>query len=219
MIVQALAQSLPRSVRIQGATYDPAHVARWRAWLSDEEQALLSSFGAEVRRHEFLAGRAAARTLLGACLGRAPADVPLRRAEDGAVDVKADDWRVSIAHSGGRALAAAARHPVGADLEEIRPRDAAVADFLFRPDERDCVDALPYAFEAALVLCWALKESVLKARRTGFRMSPKALRLTVVPERDRAVVQVEEGEAWIVCYTRLGDYWGAVAVPDEMHSA
>ena len=219
MMVHALAQSLPRGVQVQGVTHDSTHAAQWRAWLSDEEQTLLSSFGAETRRHEFLAGRAAARELLGACLDVSPADVPLRRADDAAVDVVGRDWHVSIAHSGGHALAAVACYALGADLEHIKPRDPAIADFLFAPEARGLVDSLPYAPDAALVLCWALKEAVLKARRSGFRTSPKALRLAVDPARDTAAVQVEEGQAWTVFFARLGDYWGTVAVPDDVRSA
>lgn len=215
MIVDALAQSLPPGVQIHGATYNPTHRDQWRAWLSEEEQALLSSFGAETRRHEFLAGRAAARQLLGACLDVPPADVPLRRAEDDAVDVPGSDWKVSIAHSGGHALAAAARHPVGSDLEHIRSRDPAIVDFLFPPEDRGCVDALPYAFDAALVLCWTLKEAVLKARRSGFRTSPKDLRLTVDPASETARVEIEEGRSWHLFYARLEGYWTAVALPSR----
>jgi 4'-phosphopantetheinyl transferase len=148
----------------------------------------------------------------------APPAVPLRRAPDDAVDVVGHDWRVSIAHSGGHAVAAAARHAVGVDLEHIEPRDSAIVDFLFAPEDRGLVDTLPYGPDAALVLCWALKEAVLKARRSGFRTTPKALRLTVDPPRDRAAVQVEGGQAWAVSFARLGDYWGTVAVPQEVAS-
>ena len=216
MIVHALAQSLPRGVRVQGATYEAARVSQWRAWLSDEEQGLLSSFGAESRRQEFLAGRAVARELLADCLGVPPPEVPLRRASDDAVDVDAADWRLSIAHSGGRALAAVAQHPVGADLEAIRSRDPALVEFLFPPDEHGYVEALPYAFDAALVLCWALKEAVLKARRSGFRRSPKDLHLRLDPATETAEVQVRGGRVWTLCYARLDGFWGAVARPKSL---
>ena len=177
---------------------------------------MLASFGAEARRHDFLAGRAAARGLLGDCLGMMPVEVPLRRAADDAVDIVGHNWQVSIAHSEGRALAAAARFPVGADLEAIRSRDPAVVDFLFAPDERGCVDALPYAFDAALVLCWALKEAVLKARRSGLRRSPKDLHLTVDPPIETATVQVRDEKTWTLHYARLDGFWGTVAVPKRV---
>ncbi len=214
MTVHPLARLLPSSVFLRGLTYDETEAALWREWVSDEEQACIDSFGAEKRRREFLAGRAAARDLLAERLDTTPARVPLRRAADDAVDVEGADWDVSIAHSGPHAIAACARHPIGADLDHIQPRDSAIERFLFAPEDRGLVDALPYDADAALVLCWTLKEAVLKARRSGFRTSPKDLQLTVQPEAHSARVDVEEGKRWTLSYARLDEYWGAVAVPD-----
>lgn len=213
MKIDPLVEALPASVGLRAVVYEAGAAATWRTWLSPEERDCLATFGAETRKQDFLAGRAAARDLLADCLDVAPADVPLRRAADGAVDVTGADWRLSIAHSRGRALAAAARHPVGADLEEIRSRDPAIAEFLFPPEARGIVDTLPYAFDAALILCWTLKEAVLKARRSGFRRSPKELDLAVDPATETAVIQVRDGRAWHLFYTRLDDFWGAVALP------
>lgn len=174
----------------------------------------MTSFGAVSRQHEFLLGRALARGLLGSCLEMAPAEVSLCRAEDDGLDVEEEGWFVSIAHSEEVALVGAAQHHLGVDLEAIRPRDAAVADFLFAPEDRGMVERLPYDFDAALVLCWSLKESVLKARRSGFRRSPKELRMSVAPAEGEARVRVEEGRVWTVAYARMGDFWGTVAIPE-----
>jgi 4'-phosphopantetheinyl transferase len=130
------------------------------------------------------------------------------------VDVVGTNWRVSISHSGPHALAAAARHRIGVDLEHIEPREPAISRFLFAPEDRGLVDALPYPSDAALILCWTLKEAVLKARRTGFRTSPKELSLRVQPERETALIEGEDGGRWTVLFSRLADYWGAVAYPE-----
>lgn len=213
MTVDALVQRVPQSVSLSGVTYDEAEAHEWCEWLSAEEEACIASFGAEKRRREFLAGRAAARRLLAEQLDTTPAQVPLHRAEDDAVDVEAEDWRVSIAHSGPRAVAACARHPVGVDLEHVEPRDPAIARFLFAPEHRGLIDTLPHDADAALILCWTLKEATLKARRSGFRTSPKDLQLTVAPEAASARVEVEGGKRWMVQYAALDGYWGAVALP------
>jgi 4'-phosphopantetheinyl transferase len=215
MTLDALARRLPASVRLRAVTYDEAAVPRWRSWLSAEEDGCIASFGADIRRREFLAGRAAARALLADCLGCPPAEVPLRRAADDAVDVEAAGWHVSIAHSGPHALAACAQHALGADLEHVEPRDPEIADFLFAPEDRGFVDTLPYGPDAALVLCWTLKEAVLKARRSGFRLSPKGLRLSVDAEAHTATVAVDDGGRWRLGYDRLEGYWAAVAVPSS----
>ncbi|MFP4229169.1 MAG: 4'-phosphopantetheinyl transferase family protein, partial [Salinivenus sp.] len=207
MVSPPLASRLPSSVSLLGVIYDETSIPRWRDWLSEEERGRLMSFGSDQRKEAFLAGRAVARRLLGAKMDVAPAKVPLRRAEDGAVDVVGTDWHVSIAHSGPRALAAAARHNVGGDVERIVPRDPEVARFLLRPDERDLLDTLPYDRNRALLLVWTLKESVLKARRTGFRTSPKGLRLTVNAAAETATAIVEQTERWTVSFATWDDYW------------
>lgn len=213
MTVDSLSSGLPESVALSAVTYDGDDASTWYDWLSAEERVCIASFGAETRRREFLAGRAAARQLLAEPLDTTPDRVPLRRADDDAVDVEAGDWRVSIAHSGPHAIAACARHPIGADLEHVEPRDPAIARFLFAPEDRGLAEALPYDANSALVLCWTLKEATLKARRTGFRTSPKELHLTVEPADQQARVEVEGGGRWTLVYARLDDYWGGVAVP------
>lgn len=213
MTIAPLAGRLPSTAHLRGVTYDASAAQTWIQWLSQEEKALFTSFGAEKRQREFLAGRAAARELLAEVLDRKPAQVPLRRAADEGVDVEEGDWQVSIAHSGSHALAGCARHRIGVDLEHIEPRDPNVAQFLLHPDEQGLLDTLPYEKNTALLLCWTLKEAVLKARRTGFRTSPKTIHLTVEAENDEATATVVGGERWILRFAELDGYWGAVALP------
>jgi len=213
MTADALSRRLPSSVALRAVTYDVEAARTWTTWLSAEEAACLETFGAESRRREFVAGRAAARQLLSDALSMPPAAVPLRRDADGGVSVTGPSWQVSIAHSGPHAVAATAGHAVGVDLEHIEPRDPAVADFLFAPADRDWPRRLPYDADAALILCWVLKEATLKARRSGFRTSPKDLRLAVDPETETATVQVDGGREWRLVYAHLDAYWAAVAWP------
>jgi len=215
MMMDSFAQLLPSSVWTRAVVYEEEAAETWHRWLSHEESACHASFGSEKRRQEFVAGRAAARRLLADCLDCAPGEVPLRRAEDDAVDVEATDWHVSIAHSGLRAIAACAQHRIGVDLERIQPRDSAIARFLFAPEDRGLVEALPYSSDASLILCWTLKEATLKARRSGFRTSPKALMLDVQPEAGRATVRIKEERQWTVRFSRLDGFWAAVAVPSS----
>jgi 4'-phosphopantetheinyl transferase len=207
----------------------------WRTWLSEAERTCLESFGSEKRRREFIAGRAAARSLLAHRLSCDPADVPLRIANDGAVDVVRDapdgstadgPIHLSIAHSGPHAVAAVSEEAVGVDLEEIVPRDARLERFLMAPDQRGLIGDWPYDRDASLVLAWTLKEAVLKARRSGFRLSPKKLHLTLNVAGDEddgrgeATISVAEGDTWRVWFDRVGSsatesgssYWCAVGL-------
>lgn len=160
-------------------TYDPAHAEAAEALLSAEERARMATFLHAGRRRSFALGRAAARTLLAEQLGVAPAQVPLCVADDGGVDVDGAAIRVSIAHSGEHAVAAVAPRPVGIDLEHIAPRHENLSRFLLHPDEYAAFDALPLDHTRSVILCWTLKEATLKALRTGFRRSPKKLRLAI----------------------------------------
>jgi 4'-phosphopantetheinyl transferase len=127
-----------------------------------------------------------------------------------------------------------AEHPPGIDLEAIASRDAGLERFLMAPEQRGMIDDWPHGRDEALVLVWTLKEAVLKARRSGFRTSPKKLRLSIHPvgERDEEIgvqnenahpasgqarISVENGQEWTVSYTSVptdrANYWFAVAIP------
>lgn len=182
--------------------------------LPHDERLQLEGFRHERRRHEFALGRATARALLAERLGVAAQDVPLRVAEDGAPELDGDLY-VSIAHTRTRgqtrAAAVAASRPVGVDLEQVRPRRPDLYRFLLRPDDYDVLDQLPLDHDAAQVLIWTLKEATLKALRTGFRLSPKKLRLSVEPERQAATVRTEEGALWSLRYAERDGCFLAVA--------
>lgn len=238
-VIRGFHQRTDGAVQMRAVTDDDSEPSAqrdtWRTWLSDEERACLASFGSEKRRREFIAGRAAARSLLAHRLSCDPADVPLRIADDGAVDVMHDGsvmhdasegppiHHLSIAHSGPHAVAAISGQPVGVDLEEIAPRDAGLERFLMAPDQRGLIEEWPYGRDASLVLAWTLKEAVLKARRSGFRLSPKKLHLTLNAAgaehngRGEATLTVAEGTTWRVLFDRIAtdgenrSFWCAVA--------
>lgn len=181
------------------------------------ERAQAEGFGHEKRRRTFALGRATARTLLAERLGVAAPDVPLRVAADGAPEVEGPPLHVSIAHAATSertlAVAAVGGRPLGVDLEPIRPRRPDLYRFILHPDEYDLLERLPLDHDVAQVLLWTLKEATLKALRTGFRLSPKKLRLTVVPERQSAAVEVEGREGWMLRYEERNGCYLAVAFP------
>ena len=186
--------------------------------LPSEERAQAEGFGSAKRRREFALGRTAARTLLAERLAVAAPDVPLRIAADGAPELDEPALHVSIAHAGTAAqtlaVAAVGARPLGVDLEPIRPRRPDLYRFLLHPDEYGLMEHLPHEHDAAQVLLWTLKEATLKAMRTGFRVSPKKLRLTVEPERRAATVRVEEETRWSLRYTERDGCFLAVAFAD-----
>ncbi|NBC87650.1 MAG: 4'-phosphopantetheinyl transferase superfamily protein [Bacteroidetes bacterium] len=222
-------------LRLRAVTYETEHVQRWRSWLSEVEGEKAASYGSDKRRREFLAGRAAARQLLADATGGRPRDVRLKVAPDDAVDVVGSNWRLSIAHCGPHAVAGISRNRLGLDLEKIAPRDSGLKRFLSHPDDAEVLQRLPFDEPTTLILVWSIKEAVLKARRSGFRTSPKKLRLmemdvtegggaasgsSVTPAGSTAV-SVAGGDTWRVAFTRVrtkisdrtASYWWTVAVP------
>lgn len=171
----------------------PGEAERLQALLPPVERARLQSFGHAGRRREFVLGRAAARTLLAERLGTAPREVPLVVAPDGGVEVEGADLHLSIAHSGPHAVAAVGARRLGVDLERIAPRHPGLARFLLHPEERASFEALALDHTRSCILYWTLKEATLKAMRTGFRTSPKKLRLDVDLGTRRSVARVEGG--------------------------
>jgi len=159
----------------------------------------------------FTLGRAAARTLLAERLDLAPAEVPLHVADDGGVDVVGAAMKVSISHSGGHAVAAVAERVVGIDLERIAPRHPRLPGFLLHPDEYPVFEALPLDRARALMLYWTLKEATLKALRTGFRRSPKEIRLSVDLAAETGLAHIVEEAPMHLRFTERGSYYLAVA--------
>ena len=186
-----------------------------RALLDPGERARCEAFGSAERRRSFVAGRTALKTLMARCTGQSPGTVRIHVAADGSLDVAGPRY-ASLAHSGDWAVAAQASVPVGIDLEQIQPRDAAVARFLFAPTDRDTLHTLPGTESERLVLAWTLKEAVLKARRSGFRCSPKHIQLHVDAAARTAcavVTRTPPHDRWHLTFGRRHGCWWAWAVP------
>lgn len=205
---------LPSEIRLRWLTREGRAVDEWYEWLGQAERAEIESFGHPERREEFVTGRAALRLLLSELNGIAPDEVGLRTADDGAVEARAPDApSVSLAHTGPHAVAVAAPHPIGVDIETIQPRREDLHRFLLHPDEYHIMDELDLRRAELLVLLWTIKESTLKGLRTGFRRSPKTLRLSIDAEAGRAGINVIDGEPWEVLFERRQECWLSVAYP------
>lgn len=204
--------NLPPEIALRFASCPASEPSRLDG-LPAPEREIAASFGSAKRRREFALGRATMRALLAERLGLDEAAVPLRVAADGAPEVDAPLY-VSIAHASTAersvVVAAAAPHAVGVDIEPIRPRRPDLYRFLLHPDDFGLLDALPHEHDESQVLLWTLKEAVLKARRSGFRTSPKDVRLTVDPGAADARLG---DERWTLRYDRRDGCLVAVAFP------
>lgn len=170
-----------------------------------------------ARRH-FVLGRSALRSLLGEISGRPPADVGLWTGEDGAVRCDLPGWHCSIAHAEERIVAAAARRPIGVDVEFIRPREPGIANYMLRSDELNMFDALPLDRTRAIILCWTLKEAALKAIRIGLRQSAKACRLDISHDSGTATAEITTPPARLrAAFAEQDGYYVSIAWGDGLN--
>ena len=198
---------LPLAVSVALATTPDAAV------LSADERALCGAFASADRRLAFALGRTAARHLLAASLGLHAADVELSVGDDGAPLVPGR--HVSIAHTGRRgstvAVAAVSQDPVGIDVERVGPRRPDLWRRILAPAEHGLVDTFGGPTDAVQTLLWALKESVLKGQRTGFRAVARSVVLALDRGAGRASAVSDVSGTWEIAYARLGEAWLAVA--------
>ncbi len=137
-------------------------------WLDDSERERLGRLQRAADRDRFVLGAALVRALVADLDGDRAADVALDRTcprcgeQHGPVATPGRRWEVSVSHSGGYAVAAAAAGAVGVDVEATCPPDwhALLPDVL-APAEPPPTD------EAAFLSVWVRKEAVVKATREG----------------------------------------------------
>ncbi|WP_051678825.1 4'-phosphopantetheinyl transferase superfamily protein [Xanthobacter sp. 91] len=153
---------------------------------------------ARIARHVKADDRAArraawslARTLLGAALGRAPAEVTVARGTNGRPELVApSDIDFNLTHSGSWVAVGLARGgTIGVDVEKARGLDLwtrLAPDFMHDAD-RTRWSALPEADRAPSALRqWCGKEAVLKATGEGLAGDARGVRL---PEGGGLVVR------------------------------
>ena len=182
--------------------------------LSDKEQVFLDQISSKKRRLEFISGRLVARELAGEALGCKPEEVDLRIHEDGSLFLHNVSCGISLAHTHNGVCAAIAHQgEVGIDLETIQPRDEGLHRFFLHPDEYDLLEALPFGRHESLILCWTLKEATLKGMKTGFRCSPKKLRLAIDTDQKVADIAVEGQGIWSAHYEKRDGCYLSIAYP------
>lgn len=182
--------------------------------LSDEEKAQLETFRNPGRRRCYTFGRHTMRELVSERLAMDPEFVPLRVAPDGAPEVLQAGVHLSLAHTEtpDRVVVAAAiaARPVGADIEFIRPRREDLYRFMLAEKDYHLLELFP-DHDLAQITLWTIKEAVLKARRSGFRTSPKKIDLTLNVDLGIGVASLPDGQSWALRFGEESDCMVALA--------
>ena len=161
--------------------------------LPEVERRIALSVGAQHRRNEIAAGRAAARQALAALTGEPAERFVIDRAPDGAPVVLGGGATVSITH--GKTVAAAAvgfMDTLGIDLcdRSQAERIERVTQRYLDPDERRLAEGGDDLTWATL---WALKEAAAKALRRGL-LSDRGLHASRLASLDPARFESPELE-------------------------
>lgn len=202
------------------------------AWIHDTSIALLSPdervradrFLRAEDRLRFIASHAALRRLLGSSLGASPAALTFATLVYGKpvlAGAFAGRMDFSLSHSGSRALIGLANHPIGVDVEHIRPipDHLRIAQSHFHPDEVAALAALPPAArEGGFYACWTRKEAFVKAVGAGLSM-PLARFAVSLPPAPPALLSCEDDayapKDWSLDHLEPADgFIGAIAIAD-----
>lgn len=148
--------------------------------MNADERERLGRFRFAEDRRSFLAAHAGARILLSRLVARAPEDLTFEvsatgkpRLADGSPDID-----FSLSHARGVVAVAAARMPVGVDVEPLREIDDldGLAEIVLADDERKVLRRTPAVARSRHFLrYWTIKEALLKAAGFGFSVAPNTV--------------------------------------------
>ena len=148
--------------------------------LHPEKRARLERLPARQRELSLL-GDLLARRQAADLLGADPEELLLTQDENGRPFVPGQRVHISISHSGDQVCAAAALHPLGLDMELLRPVSDRLAEKVCSASELRWVSAGPDHAERFLRL-WTMKEAYGKFTGLGVFRAPR-LELAISGER------------------------------------
>lgn len=166
-------------------------------FLNGKESARLASLSTEKRRRDWLLGRWTAKRLLQTVIWETknttvpldlitvsnnPDGVPMIESQLPMIDGK---FSISISHSHGHALVTAVAKsdwPIGADIEQIKPRSETFIDDYFTETEALLVRQVDGALrDIQVTAVWSAKEAVLKALHLGLSVDTRAISCLIDP--------------------------------------
>ena len=164
----------------------------------------MNRFRFERDRNRYAVAHANLRRILSAYLRRPAQDIhfhanrfgkPLLADENGSRPL-----HFSLSHSQGIAvLAVASEHPVGVDVEDVKPIDSEVAAAHFSESELSDLGKLHGdEWIRGFFHCWTRKEAILKAEGVGFHLALDGFDVSLLPDAPAELLQTRErfGYAW-----------------------
>ncbi len=200
---------------VSASGYTEATESLWSRYLTDEEQVRRKSFKSPRRRLTFTMGRVAARRLLSRRLAIPETAVNLVIHESGAVDVDGFDGFLSITHTDETAVAAVSGQPIGIDIESHAERADDLYKYVLTESQYPLLGRSGLDRNSTVLICWVVKEAVVKGMRTGLRTSPAELDIELDFTTGIGRVFVTDGSEWAIRYCRSDNNHFACAFPVE----
>jgi 4'-phosphopantetheinyl transferase len=174
-------------VHVIGFALDtPEDMKAAEAVLDADERQRVNRLIFQRDRDAFIVAHATLRSVLGHCLGAAPAAVRFTRDVYGKptlADARCD-LRFNLSHSGNYALLAlAAGRAVGVDIELVRPRAPwnVARSFFARAEQAALIAENTAERSKAFYRCWTRKESFVKAVGCGLSLPLDAFDVSLEP--------------------------------------
>jgi 4'-phosphopantetheinyl transferase len=139
--------------------------------LAPEERSRADRFYTEQLSHRFAAGRAMLRGILGYYLQQDPQTIVFAYGDRGKPELAQKlPYQFNLSHSHQFALYGMSQHPLGVDLETLRPLPAVLnlAERFFAPGEFEVLRELPETERSLMFFrYWVCKEAYVKAIGQG----------------------------------------------------
>lgn len=193
------------------------------AVLSEDERARGERFLRSEDRDRYRASHAALRLVLGRALGADPRSLAFAAGPNGKPELAGavrEALGFNLSHSGRLALIGlSARHPIGVDVELIRPLSDAlrIARGHFSPDEAAALAATSERERVAVFFgLWTRKEAVVKALGAGLALPLDRFSVTLPPAAPRLLRMADGHGAWTLVDLEIGpDYAATAAVAED----
>lgn len=217
----------PGEIHVWAVRLDPSpeRVGHLRRLLQPDEHQRADRFRFEQHRRQYVVGRGALRTLLGAYLGVRPEEIRFHYGPRGkpflAPPLDSGELFFNLSNSNELALVGFIRGvEIGVDVEHLRPMPDCeqIAERFFSESEREALRGIPKpSKEEAFFNCWTRKEAYLKAVGEGLAAPLDSFAVTLAPGEPPRMLALQgvAGRAarWFLHHLRPAeDYLGAVAV-------
>lgn len=137
--------------------------------LSPDEQQRAQRYYFKRDRDRFIAGRGTLRYILSQYIAQPPQQLQFSYSRKGKPALVSSSLQFNVSHSHGLGLIAVSLHPIGIDLEQIRPTQVLqLAQRFFHPREHQFLTSLPIEEQLTTFFrFWTAKEAYLKGTGEG----------------------------------------------------